>query len=200
MTAPAGRRERKKQQTMDHMADTAWKMFEAEGFDNVTMEAIAERADVAKGTLYKHFPVKEALLRHRFHRDLALEMPAILKELAELPTAAERLRGFLDRSADWSISNRDHLCPYLRFRLGSMGIPYDIDSPNRSGIEQIFTGMIRAGQESGEFRREPDAATAAHYMEFLYLASLMRWLNGKDHDLHREFHTMLDFCVRGLRP
>jgi AcrR family transcriptional regulator len=53
-----GRRERKRLQLLDFLADTAWGLFESEGFAAVTMERIADVADVAKGTLYKHFPVK----------------------------------------------------------------------------------------------------------------------------------------------
>ena len=118
MSALRGRRERKRQQTLDHLADTAWQLFATQGYESVTMEAIAEAADVAKGTLYKYFPVKEALLRHRFHRELLDSLPDLLKELATLPGTAERLRGFLARSADWSIRNRDYLGHYLRERDG----------------------------------------------------------------------------------
>lgn len=200
MSEPAGRRERKRQQIVDHLADTAWAMFEAQGYEAVTMEAIAEAADVAKGTLYKHFPVKEALLRHRFHRELATGMPAILAELEKLPSAEMRLRHFLDLNADWSIKNRQHLPPYLRLRLSEVGVPYDLDSPNRSGLESVFTSMIRAGQESGELRHDLNATTAAHYLEFLYLAVVLRWLSGATNDLRTEFSSMLDFCLRGLRP
>lgn len=195
-----GRRERKRQQTMNHLADTAWEMFEAKGYDNVTMEAIAEAADVAKGTLYKHFPVKEALLRHRFHRELAEGMPDLLAELAELPTAVERMREFLGRSADWSTRHRQNLGPYLAFRMSEMGVPYDVDSPHRSGMEQIFTGFIASGQENGEFRPDLDATTAAHYLEFLYLAALLRWLSTAETDLNTEFDTMLDLFLKGLAP
>ena len=200
MSRPEGRRERKRRQTLDHLADTAWSLFEAQGYEAVTMEAIAEAADVAKGTLYKHFPVKEALLRHHFHRELAAGMPDLLAELAALPTAAARLRGFLDASAEWSIRNRAHLVPYLRLRWSEVGVPYDLNSPHRSGMEQIFTGLIRQGQESGEFRRDLDTVTAAHYLEFLYVAALLRWLNGAQPDLHAEFHTMLDLYLRGMTP
>ena len=48
MLKTKGRRERKREQTMDHLADTAWAMFAELGFDTVTMEAIADTADVAK--------------------------------------------------------------------------------------------------------------------------------------------------------
>ena len=36
-----GRRERKRLQQLDHLADTAWALFEAEGYEAVTMERIA---------------------------------------------------------------------------------------------------------------------------------------------------------------
>jgi AcrR family transcriptional regulator len=195
-----GRRERKRQQTAEHLADTAWGLFQVQGYEAVTMEAIAEAADVAKGTLYKYFPVKEALLRHRFHREMAESMPEVLKRLSALPTAVEQLRGFLDLVADWSQQNRQYLGPYLSLRMSEAGIPYDLDSPNRSGLEQLFSGFIREGQKSGEFRHDLDVTTIVHYLEFLYLASLMRWLNSSEIDLREEFHTMLDFCLQGLMP
>lgn len=201
MNEPAGRRERKRLQTMDHLADTAWDMFEAEGYEVVTMEAIAEAADVAKGTLYKYFPVKEALLRHRFHRELATSMPGLIADLATLPTTEARMRRFFALSADWSVANRQHLGPYLKLRLSEAGgVPYDLNAPGRSGMEQIFAGFIRDGQHSAEFRREADTAAVTHYLEFLYLAALMRWLNGAAPDLHAEFSAMLDFFLRGLKP
>jgi AcrR family transcriptional regulator len=72
-----GRRERKRHRQLDHIADTAWALFMAEGFDAVSMERIAAAADISKVTLYRHFPVKEALLRHVFHRDLREGWPAL---------------------------------------------------------------------------------------------------------------------------
>lgn len=200
MSERPGRRERKRQQTLDHIADTAWALFEAQGYEAVTMEAIAEAADVAKATLYKYFPVKEALLRHRFHRELADDIPVLLKELAVLPSAADRLRAFLGKSAEWSTRNRHYLGHYLRLRASEMGVPYHLDGATRSGMETIFSRLIREGQQSGEFRSDLDTTTASHYLEFLYLAALMRWLNGAEADLHREFDTMLEFFLRGVQP
>ena len=39
-----GRRERKRTQQLDHFATTAWSLFEAEGYEAVTMERIADVA------------------------------------------------------------------------------------------------------------------------------------------------------------
>ena len=41
----ANRRERKRLQQLDHLADTAWALFEAQGFEAVTMEAVAAAAE-----------------------------------------------------------------------------------------------------------------------------------------------------------
>lgn len=57
-----GRRERKKLQTRQSIADAALELFLARGFDDVGVKEIADRADVSVTTLFKHFPSKEALL------------------------------------------------------------------------------------------------------------------------------------------
>ncbi|GAA5787485.1 TetR/AcrR family transcriptional regulator [Chitiniphilus shinanonensis] len=191
----AGRRERKRQQTLDHLADTAWTLFREHGFDAVTMEAIAARADVAKGTLYKHFPVKEALLRHRFHRDLAAGLPALLRELALLPTAAARLHAFFRHNADWSIGHREFLAHYVRFRLGEVGAA---DEASHSGLERLFAELIAAGQQHGEFRRGHEPAMLARHLQYLHLGALLRWLHTPALDLRAEFAGMLDLFLHGV--
>ncbi|WP_416968706.1 TetR/AcrR family transcriptional regulator [Streptomyces sp. 4F14] len=65
-----GRRERKKAQTRQALADAAMRLFTERGFDRVGVRDVAEEADVAVTTLFKHFPCKEALV---FDRDEGLE-------------------------------------------------------------------------------------------------------------------------------
>ncbi|MBP8533241.1 TetR/AcrR family transcriptional regulator [Streptomyces sp. MK37H] len=57
-----GRRERKKAQTRQALADAAVRLFTERGFDNVGVREVAEAADVSLSTLFKHFPGKEALV------------------------------------------------------------------------------------------------------------------------------------------
>ncbi|MER5807283.1 helix-turn-helix domain-containing protein [Streptomyces sp. NPDC002033] len=61
--APApGRRERKKAATRKAIADAALRLFLERGYDDVGIREIADAADVSTTTLFKHFPVKEALV------------------------------------------------------------------------------------------------------------------------------------------
>ncbi|MFG2968813.1 MULTISPECIES: TetR/AcrR family transcriptional regulator [unclassified Streptomyces] len=60
--APTGRRERKKAATRQAIADAALRLFLERGYDDVGIREIADAADVSTTTLFKHFPVKEALV------------------------------------------------------------------------------------------------------------------------------------------
>jgi AcrR family transcriptional regulator len=57
-----GRRERKKAATRHAIADAALRLFLERGYAQVSIRDIAEAADVATTTLFKHFPGKEALV------------------------------------------------------------------------------------------------------------------------------------------
>lgn len=59
---PMGRRERKKAATHQAIADAAMRLFLERGYDDVSIREIADEADVSTTTLFKHFPVKEALV------------------------------------------------------------------------------------------------------------------------------------------
>ena len=58
----AGLRARKKEQTRRRIADVALSMFAERGFEAVTVNQIAEAAEVARATMFAYFPTKEALV------------------------------------------------------------------------------------------------------------------------------------------
>lgn len=191
-----GRRERKRQQQLDRIADTAWALFEADGFAAVTMERIAGAADVSKVTLYRHFPVKEALLRHTFHRELRAAWPAIQPELARVAPGRARLARFLELQAAWCESRRTFLLPYVRFRLGDQRMPGE--GRERSGMDAIFAELIAQGQAAGEFRNDLPATLLAMHFQFAHLATMLRCLSDERLSLAAEFATMLDLACNGL--
>lgn len=193
-----GRRERKRQQTLDHLAQTAYRLFETLGYDAVTMEQIAAQADVSKGTLYNHFPVKEALLAHRFHGELAGTLAELRPALQALPSIGSRLTRILHASAHWSESHRAYLGPYLRYRLATLQ-PGGRDSERypRSGLQVVFAALIQEAQTAGQMRADLSAELLAHHMQFLYLGAMLRWLDLPGASLKREFDTAVSIFMQG---
>lgn len=61
-TLPIDRRTRKRLATRQTISDAATRLFNAHGFDQVTVDEIAEAADVGRMTVFNHFPRKEDML------------------------------------------------------------------------------------------------------------------------------------------
>lgn len=191
-----GRRERKRLQLLDLLANTAWALFEAEGFEAVTMARIAEVADVSKVTLYKHFPAKEALLSHIMHQKLHEAWPQIQVELANYPAGRPRLQCFLAQHAHWCEAHRAYLLPYVRYRLNDHQLFRE--GAARSGFDRIFTLLIGEGQRVGAFRTDQPPALLAHYLQFAHLGTMLRWLSGDGISLIEEIALMLDLVCHGM--
>jgi AcrR family transcriptional regulator len=57
-----GRRERKRRQTRERIAQAAMTLFLQRGFDGTTIEDITEAADVSKRSFFDYFPSKEEVV------------------------------------------------------------------------------------------------------------------------------------------
>jgi AcrR family transcriptional regulator len=64
-TPQPGLRERKKQQTREHIAQTARRLFGERGFERVTVAEVARAAEVSEQTVFNYFPTKEDLVYWR---------------------------------------------------------------------------------------------------------------------------------------
>ena len=187
-------RERKRQQTADHIAATAFRLFEASGYEDVTMEQIASEADVSKGTLYNYFPVKEALVAHQFRVEIATGMAAPSDVLRQQPTFAARMTHLLRASAKWNESRRAYLPHYLRFRWTNMSDEYC------SGTFRILEVLFREGQEAGELRSDLTARHLAATFELMLAGAITAWLDHPDRDLARLFEDALELMLHGAVP
>lgn len=84
-SAPLGRRERNKLEKLARITAAARELFDAHGFDAVTTQQVAERADVAAGTLFLYAANKAELL--------------LLAQNADYVEALERSRAWADAAS-----------------------------------------------------------------------------------------------------
>src|SRR5919201_2892682 len=91
-----GLRERKKQQTRQLIADTAWRLFADRGFEQVTVAEVARQAQVAVATVFNYFPTKEDLFYSRLETFGARLVDAVAARPPGEPALAAFRRRLLD--------------------------------------------------------------------------------------------------------
>jgi AcrR family transcriptional regulator len=91
---PLGLRERKKEQTRQHIAETARRLFSERGFERVTVAEIARVAEVSEQTVFNYFPTKEDLVYWRL-QSFEDELLATIRERAPGEPALAAFRRFL---------------------------------------------------------------------------------------------------------
>lgn len=86
---PRSLRERKRRSTMHRIQETAVGLFERHGFDQVTVEQVAEHAEVSPSTVYRYFGTKEGLVVTDEHDATVVAVGSALLATHDLYTAVE---------------------------------------------------------------------------------------------------------------
>jgi len=121
--------------------------------EEVSLEAIAERAGVGIGTLYRHFPGREALVE-AVYRDQIDELRAGAESLLATHPPAEAMRAWMDLFAGWAAAKRGMVQTLAAMRRRG---ELDFDASRRE-IESIVGILLDAGVAAGQLRAGIDPA------------------------------------------
>lgn len=152
---------------------------------DASLNAIAKLAGVGPGTLYRHFPNREALVLAVYRRDVRELIDAVPDLLAEHPPVAA-LRLWLDR-----------LAAYGRVKHGLADALHaatraDLASEHYGPVVDAMTLLLDAGKAVGELRPDIDAD------DLLVLVGFLWRLDPAPNRDARSSH-MLDLVMDGLR-
>jgi AcrR family transcriptional regulator len=152
---------------------------------DATLNSIARRAGVGQGTMYRHFPNREALLLAVYQQDVQAVIDAAPVLLAQYPPD-QALRRWFGR-----------LASYGRIKHG---VAQAVEAATRADLSSAWygpvTGAIRllleAGQAAGQIRADVDADEVLLLVGFLWRLDNDGWEKRAAH--------LLDLVMDGLRP
>lgn len=133
----------------DRLLDSAARAFAATGGPDVALEAIAKDAGVGIGTLYRHFPTRDALVEAVYRNELARLCDAAPDLLREQP-AEHALRAWMDRFVSYMATKRG-LADALRAMVGDGGNPF---AQSRARLLAALGSLLTAGAEAGSVRAD----------------------------------------------
>jgi AcrR family transcriptional regulator len=136
------------QRNRDRLLEVAVGAF-SDGGSDVTLDAIAKQAGVGIGTLYRHFPTREALVEATYRNELARLCDAA-GELLDTQRPEDALRTWMDRFVDYMTTKRG-MADALRAVIASGGNPF---AQSRDRLLAAITTLLTAGAQAGAVRSD----------------------------------------------
>jgi AcrR family transcriptional regulator len=170
----------------DRLLSAAVRAFSQDGAD-VTLDAIAKDAGVGIGTLYRHFPTREALIEAAYRSELARLCEAVPDLLQDM-RPDEATRAWMDRYIEYMTTKRG-MADALRAVIASGGTPY---AQSRDRLITAITSLLQAGAASGTLRADIEPADVLASLSGISLAA-------GEPAQRAQARRLLDLLMDGLR-
>ena len=118
---------------------------------NVSLEEIARRAGVGIGTLYRHFPTREAVVEAVYRREVE-QLAEAVPQLLETSTASEALHKWMHLFIDY-IATKRLIAPSLAATAGRTSPLY---ATSAELITRAITTLVKRAVAGGEVRKDID--------------------------------------------
>jgi len=162
----AERKEREKEQRRSDIIDAAESIFFSKGIENATMDEIAEKAELSKGTLYLYIKSKEELLFAINLRAIKILLTMFKETISQKKSTIENLieigRAYIRFSQKY-----EHYFKTLLHFEGSenLNLSHDLYAQMCQQGEDpmsFLTEMLRKGADDGTVRSDIAPGVLAH--------------------------------------
>jgi len=168
----------------------------ASGREPVTLEQIARDSGVGIGTLYRHFPTREALVEALYRKELADLCASVDDLLATLPPD-RALRAWMDRFADYVAAKRE-MADTLRavFASGTVTV-----SHAREELAAAVSAVLAADADAdADARTLRDDVRPEDIVALIVGSFTATSLAGGREQLERMFDLLMDAVRRPAAP
>jgi len=181
----------------------ARRVFGERGFEQATMDAIAEAAAVAKGTIYLYYPSKQAIYDATFREGMA-ELERLTDARVEAAAdVKDAIAAFVDVRVRYFLEHPD----YFRIYVSEVGRQLADRAPRRNPCKTALDGQTRSLQRvvehavaAGAVRAIDPAAAALAVFDITRGLVGRRLLTRAESDVARDIAFITDLIWSGLTP
>jgi AcrR family transcriptional regulator len=184
----AGRKPRTDaQRNRERILEVAKEAFTHSGA-NASLDDVAKEAGVGPGTLYRHFPTRDALIEAVYRTEVA-KLAAAERRFAESMPPVEALRAWMLLFIDY-VAAKHLIAPALNTLVGGASKLYE---SSRSEIQGAIDALVKRAIKSGDMRRDLDP--------FDLLRALIGVSNvASGPDWQQSARRLVDILITGSRP
>jgi AcrR family transcriptional regulator len=175
------------QRNRERILEVAKQEF-ARSSTNASLDDIVRQAGVGAGTLYRHFPTREALIEAVYRTEVE-KLAAAEKKFSETMPPIEALRAWMLLFVDY-IATKQIIAPALNTLVGG---PSKLYEGSRGQIQGAIDALVKRAIKSGDIRRDLDP--------FDLLRALIGVSNvASTPDWQQSARRLVDILITGSRP
>jgi AcrR family transcriptional regulator len=171
----------------ERILEVAKGAFTRHGAD-ASLDDIAKQARVGAGTLYRHFPTRDALIEAVYRSEVE-KLAAAAHGFAAAMSPVEALRAWLLLFVDY-IAAKHIIAPALNSVAGG---PARLYEGSRSMVQGAIDELVKRAKKSGDVRRDVDASD-------LLRAVIGVSYVGSGGDWQQSARRLVDILMAGSRP
>jgi AcrR family transcriptional regulator len=138
------------QRNRDHLLAVAKAVFTRAGTE-INLDEVAKQAGLGVGTLYRHFPTRDALVEAVYRAEIE-GLAAAAKRLSLAHAPLEALREWMRLFVDY-IGTKNLIAPALNAMVGG---PSQLYASSRELVTTAIESLVRRAVESGDIRPDID--------------------------------------------
>jgi AcrR family transcriptional regulator len=155
---------------------------------NASLDDIAKEAGVGAGTLYRHFPTRDALIEAVYRTEVE-ELAAAERKFAETMAPIDALRAWMQLFVDY-IAAKHIIAPTLNTFVGGASKLYE---GSRAQIQRAIAALVKRAIKSGDIRKDIEP--------FDLLRPLIGVSNvSSTPDWQQSTKRLVDILITGSRP
>jgi AcrR family transcriptional regulator len=175
----SGIREKKKKKTRQAILEAAVRLFSEKGYENTSVEALAQEAGVAKGTIYSYFRTKSEIFL-AFCED---EMDYVFNELLAKTDPETNLLAQLHTLFMGQFRYVTKHNDFGRIFAREMIFPKEVSRDMSQNVEKRYLAslgdILTRAMERGELRNDLEFIFVVGHFFALYLVVLSSWYEGR---------------------
>ena len=195
---PTERTEQRKAETRERIVAAALDQLADGGYASASVQAVAARAGIATGSLYRHFPSKSELFAEAFRRASQREVDVFAEATADDGrSASERIAAATEAFARRALAE-----PKRAYALIAEPVDPAVEAERlifRRGYRDVLVNVLEQGVARGEFELHDKQTTAAALVGAVgeaLVGPLVADRNG--HSSEALVAAVVDFCTRSL--
>lgn len=193
---PAGRRERRREETSQRLLDAAVRLFASRGIAGTTVEEITEAADVGKGTFFNYFPSKEHVLIALAQRQVG-KIAAAASHIDPKVSIRDQIRAVVHQLAAGWLHSKLLIRSLLGTALTNDKLTPQIEMMLPRGRGHMLL-LVQEGQRRGEICVNLPAPEVTRMLQQFMFGTQIVWSLHPDADLDAWLDQALDTFFAGV--